>query len=150
MVLYMQMSHYNLCKKIISDDIEYAVIFEDDAIMLKDIQILIEQLYENNELIKSADAFILSASYVHDSKPVNNNILRIIWFDGTHALIINKRTAMRCIQLHEDTLLQGEVHAADGLYSHMLRRNNDIVALTFTNYKDYIKQDKEHLPSYIL
>ncbi len=91
------MSHLRIWKKIVSEDIEYALILEDDASRtLPGIQYYIDEYFKS--LPKDFDIFLLGFWDLSDvDEKVSENISRVRRFLLSHSYIISKNCAKKII-----------------------------------------------------
>jgi GR25 family glycosyltransferase involved in LPS biosynthesis len=88
------LSHVNLWKKLQFDNLDYIIIFEDDAIpnfSFLDLQKIIKNYVPDNWDI------ILFGGIYNKCKYINNYIRKIYSFYETHAYIINKKGALKLL-----------------------------------------------------
>ena len=139
-------SHSNLWKYIWDNDIKYAFIFEDDAIIpntfLKDL----ENILNNNQFLnndKNWDSIYFGILRMFAKKTIYNDFHQITnkkgYNNGLHAYMINKNTAGKFLSLLSKI---GAVNQIDILlrdYAHIFK---------FYVYKDLlIKQEVDKFPS---
>lgn len=93
------LSHYEIWKQIVYEDINIAIVFEDDTIFE-------EKITENDitsrilELPENWDIYIIGRPHTRlETEKVNGSrdIVRVTTFYGSHAYVINKRGADKCI-----------------------------------------------------
>jgi glycosyl transferase family 25 len=114
------LSHLKIWKQMVDENIEYALIFEDDCAATTNIQYLEQIMSGEQSLVKNADIILLGAlAYYGHANIENSNFYRIRIFDGSHALIITKATAVKCIEFYEAEKQKGYLYPVDGLYGNV-------------------------------
>jgi GR25 family glycosyltransferase involved in LPS biosynthesis len=88
------LSHINIWKKLEIDNLDYVIIFEDDALpnfSFIDLQEIIKNYVPNDW-----DVFLFGGIY-NKCKYINNYVKKIFSFYETHAYIINKKGASKLL-----------------------------------------------------
>jgi GR25 family glycosyltransferase involved in LPS biosynthesis len=141
------LSHINIWKKIINENIDYAIIYEDDCCFinsLKEIEII---LNKNKDIILNSDCFLLGAlTYRNSAKIINNDICKVSMFDGTHAILLTNYLACKLIEFYEKEQIKGYLHPADGHFFSAIKEYN-LNMYGFRKNNKYFIQNKG--PSYI-
>ncbi|MDE9545148.1 glycosyltransferase family 25 protein [Xenorhabdus bovienii] len=91
------LSHLKIYKKIIDDNIEYALILEDDAVLSENITEYIKNI-KNSDNIRKPNVYLLSEviSYIKNYN-LHSNIYKSYHACGAHGYIINKKAAKKLL-----------------------------------------------------
>jgi glycosyl transferase family 25 len=120
------LSHVNIWKKLEYDNLDYAIIFEDDALPnfsffeLKDII--------KNYVPNDWDIVLFGGLYNNNTK-INDYIIKILTFYQTHAYIINKKGALKLLSKAFPIKKQIDSWLSD------LASNDDIIIYGITKNK---------------
>jgi GR25 family glycosyltransferase involved in LPS biosynthesis len=121
-------SHYRICCLGLENKYDYLVIFEDDCILNRSLNELEYFLTLSKFYLKSVnqtfDIFLLGHGGCVNYDIKTNFLLRAFNFNGTHAMILNRK-AMKLYKEEFETLLDKKlVHSCDGLYSEVIKKNS--------------------------
>jgi len=145
-------SHYKLCCLALENNYDYIVIFEDDTILNKSLIELENFLHISKIYLKSVgedfDLFLLGHGGCVEFDIRTYFLLKSFKFNGTHAIILNKKTMKALKEKYEEIVSKGLITAIDTLYSDTVKQNNlnifgDIQGGTFF-------EQNQKLYSYIL
>jgi GR25 family glycosyltransferase involved in LPS biosynthesis len=121
-------SHYKLCCSALEKNYEYVVVFEDDCILNKTLEELEYFLTLSKMYLKSTnetfDMFLLGHGGCTNYDIKNHFLLRALSFNGTHAIILNKKMMNAYKNEFERLLNENLVHCCDGLYSLAIQKND--------------------------
>ncbi len=141
------LSHLKIWKRIVDENIDYALIYEDDCCFINSLENLKIDLDNIKDDLLKCDGFLLGAlGYRNSSIYINSSICKVNQFDGTHALLISKYMASKLIEFHEQEQLKGFLHPADGHFYSTIKEYN-LNVYGFINYYKYFYQNNG--PSYI-
>lgn len=124
------LSHVELYKKLINDNCEYYLIFEDDAILLPDSYNTILEILKTAP--KDWDIINLSVGYgyTHYKDFVSYEYIKYKHFYGTLCYIINKKGARKFLEEFESKPMTMQI---DSKMSHMIQ-NDKLVMYGCKNY----------------
>jgi glycosyl transferase family 25 len=88
------LSHINIWKKLEKDDLDYIIIFEDDALPTFNFMEL--QQIISNDVPNDWDIIFFGGIY-NDYNIINDKIVKLKRFYETHAYIINKKGALKLL-----------------------------------------------------
>lgn len=144
-------SHIKMIRKALEEGKEYAVIFEDDCIVKRDINEILNIFSQVKQLQNPYhvrfDMFILGALGYTSFLPNHIGISSIYRFDGSHAILLNRKAMYSYIEKYTKLLSEGKTIAPDGLYSSLLQ--NGLIGLGFTDSKFIFEQKQEGMFSYV-
>ena len=91
------LSHLSIYKKMVNENIEQALVLEDDAVLTHNIEDIISTIQKIDKLTKP-NVYLLSYvdSYIKNKK-LDDNIFKVYQAILAHAYIINKKAAKRFI-----------------------------------------------------
>ena len=145
-------SHYKLCCLGLENKYDYIVIFEDDCVLNRSLDELESFLTLSKIYLKSVgesfDLFLLGHGGCVEYNILTNFLLKSFKFNGTHAIILNKKLMKALKDKYEEIVSKGLITAIDTLYSDTIKDNNlkiygDIQGGTFF-------EQNQKLYSYIL
>lgn len=124
------LSHVELYKKLINDNCEYYLIFEDDAILLPDSYNTILEILKTAP--KDWDIINLSVGYgyTYYKDFVSDEYIKYKHFYGTLCYIINKKGARKILEEFESKPMTMQI---DSKMSHMIQ-NDKLVMYGCKNY----------------
>ncbi|EQC1409824.1 glycosyltransferase family 25 protein [Providencia rettgeri] len=93
------LSHLSIYKKMVNENIEQALVLEDDAVLPHNIEDIISKI-KLLDSKRSPNIFLLSKidSYIKNQK-LDNNIFKVYQAICSHAYIINKKAAKNIIKI---------------------------------------------------
>nr|WP_282558437.1 glycosyltransferase family 25 protein [Providencia rettgeri] len=93
------LSHLSIYKKMANENIEQALVLEDDAILPHNIEDIISQI-KIFDKIRKPNIFLLSKidSYIKNQN-LNDNIFKVYQAIGSHAYVINVKAAKNIIKI---------------------------------------------------
>jgi hypothetical protein len=93
------------------------------------------------------DIFLLGALGYSSHLPNSSGISSIYNFDGTHALLLNKKAMYSYISSYYKGLLNNYIEPADGLYCSLI--TNGCICIGFTDAKLFFDQKQDGMWSYV-
>ena len=118
------LSHVKIFEKMINENIEYSLIYEDDCIFNEKERI---NNFSLESLPKNFDCLLLGSLYYQESKSHSNNFITTTNFWGTHALVISLECAKKLLSFYHSELKKGVVHPADGHYSNASKEHSFVI-----------------------
>lgn len=103
------LSHLSIYKRIVQENISHALIFEDDAVIPKNIAKIFQEIRQlDND--KKANVYLLSRvhNFIENSK-LNNNLYSAYQAIGAHAYIINNKAAKRMILAQKPIIYEADM-----------------------------------------
>jgi GR25 family glycosyltransferase involved in LPS biosynthesis len=116
-------SHIEVCKDAYKNGYNYAIIFEDDAI-LNNKELFYDYLRKCKEYFDSSetswDIFYMGSTNLEFSE-INKYIARIYFSFGLHSYIINKNMMLKIIERFNNNYNLGYIERSDWLTSNILK-----------------------------
>lgn len=116
-------SHLRLLQHMIDKGYDVIGIFEDDAEITVPITDL-QQFYNEASSLEKWDMLVLGATEWVDFTKITQTIVKPTRFWGTHAFLITKEAAQKCIETHRNLQAKGYAYPADWFYSKSIQENN--------------------------
>jgi len=119
------LSHVNLYKKIVDENIEMALILEDDCIFndnFKNFKMYYDELPDNWEMVyigylPMSNIYKSNFKNIFYKVQVEKNIKHVC---GTHCIIIKKDFAEKMYNFNKDG-----IYTADGAFTELMKKNNE-------------------------
>ena len=144
-------SHVRACEDTLKKGKEYCVIFEDDIYMKTDFNTFMNSLMTCKNIFNTYaikwDIFLLGALGYSSHLPNSAGISPIYNFDGTHALLLNKKAMNSYISSYYSNLRNNYIEPADGLYCSLI--DNGHICIGFTDAKLFFDQKQDGMWSYV-
>lgn len=135
------LSHLKIWKNMIDNNIDYAIIYEDDCYFSGSLEQLQEVLNTEKELLVKYDGLLLGTiGYRNTQIRINNNLCIFDSFDGTHAMLISNNMASKLIQFYEEQKEKGYLYPADGHVAETIKKYN-LKVVGFINNRSYFIQN---------
>lgn len=128
------LSHIKTIQTALQSGKEYAIIFEDDCIVTKstdEISNILDQVYQIFFTYNiKYDIFLLGALGYTSFIPSQLGVSSINKFDGSHAILINRKGMVEYIKSYYTLLSNNILDAADGLYNSLINKGIRIYGFT--------------------
>jgi GR25 family glycosyltransferase involved in LPS biosynthesis len=144
-------SHVRACENALKNGKEYCVIFEDDIYMKGNFNTFVNSLMACKSIFHTYaikwDIFLLGALGYSSHLPNPHGVSSIYNFDGTHALLFNKKVMYEYISSYYKGLENNYIEPADGLYCSLIR--DRCICIGFTDAKLFFDQKQDGMWSYV-
>ena len=94
------LSHYNIWKKIVSENLEYSLILEDDIILCENFSEKLDSICSNIlEELKEFDLLYLGRRplNINNETKINDSIIKVKYSYGTHAYIVSNKCSKKLL-----------------------------------------------------
>ncbi len=120
------LSHLSILHHANENKFPFIGIFEDDAEILVDTEIL-KDFLEKMDSLQQWDFLILGANEWVQSFPIHNDAQQIQRFWGTHALLLSQKAIQAILVTHKLLQSEGFAYPADWLYAKSIQEHKLIV-----------------------
>jgi len=145
-------SHVKTIQTALQSGKEYAIIFEDDCILTKSCDKIVNILDQVYQIFFTYnikyDIFLLGALGYTSFIPSQLGVSCINNFDGSHAILINRKGMVEYIKTYYTSLLNNMADSPDGSYSNLIHKGIRIYGFTEAQLI-FNQQQDQNTPSYI-
>jgi GR25 family glycosyltransferase involved in LPS biosynthesis len=144
-------SHVMACKLALERGKDYCIVFEDDVALNKTLDNIANIILQSKNILYTYnvkwDIFLLGALGYPSHIPGSTGISSVYNFDGTHALLFNRKTMNAYISLYYRLLTSNNIEPADGMYDKLILEG--LTCVGFTDAKMLFDQKQDGMWSYI-